>query len=71
MRTGRPRTWLPTDLPRESNEERAALRRVLRATRADLADMDRLLDAAERLVSGGFGADQAAYSLSRRAIVSA
>ena len=48
---------MPTDLPESEHEARAVLRRVVRATRADLADMDRLLDRAERLASDRFRAD--------------
>ena len=37
---------------------RAALRHLVRATLSDLADMDRLLEKAERLIYDGFGARQ-------------
>ena len=52
MRMGRSTTGVPINLCESNEEARAALWRVVRATRADLADMDRLLDRAERLVSG-------------------
>ena len=58
MRMGRSTTGVPTDCCESNEEARAALRRVVRATRADLADMDRLLDRAERLVSGAFAGEQ-------------
>ena len=50
MSTGQSTKVMPTD-ERESNEEaRAVLSQVVRAALADLADMDRLLERAERLV---------------------
>ena len=58
MRMGRSTTGVPTDLCQSNEEAQAALRWVVRATRADLADMDRLLDRAERLVSGAFAGEQ-------------
>ena len=64
MRTGRQSTWLPTDLRESDAEARATVRHLLRATRADLADMDQLLARAERLVSCGFVADRSLHSCS-------
>ena len=58
MRMGRSTTGVPIDLCKSNEEARAALWRVVRAARADLADMDRLLDRAERLVSVAFAGEQ-------------
>jgi len=64
MRMDRIRGKLPTDLAHPHDEARLTLRSVVHATRAHLAEMDRLLDRAERLVSWGYVRTRAARSAS-------
>ena len=51
MRMDRSRVKRPSDVARSQDEARLALRRVVQATRTHLAEMERLLAKADRLVS--------------------
>ena len=51
MRRDRIGAKRPSDVARSHEDARLALRRVVQATRAHLAEMDRLLARADRLVS--------------------
>ena len=50
MHLGLSATQLPPSFGESHEQARAALRRIVRDLRSDLADMDRLLDKAERLI---------------------
>ena len=70
MRTGRRRTWLPTDLSESKEDARTALQHIIGTTRAALAEMDSLLCRAEWLLRHRLERDKSAPTMDERTFIS-